>query len=106
MAHFGTPDQKEVNRLTLVTVYANERLPCTRIAADEVLQASNGKKKREFDPTAFLATIGNGRENMAVAKKQTIFAQETGTGAVFYIHIGRPGSARAAMTDCEQFTNL
>jgi hypothetical protein len=33
-------------------------------------QASNGKKKREFDPTTFLATIGAGRKNVAVAKKK------------------------------------
>jgi CRP/FNR family cyclic AMP-dependent transcriptional regulator len=50
---------------------------------------ANGKKKREFDPTTFLATIGDGRKNVAVAKKQTIFAQGDGADAVFYIQTGK-----------------
>src|SRR5580700_11243345 len=53
------------------------------------LKASNGKKKREFDPTTFLATIGEGRKNVTVAKKQTIFAQGDGADAVFYIQSGK-----------------
>src|SRR5579872_4731632 len=47
------------------------------------------KKKRDFDPRTFLATIGDGRKNVAVAKKQTIFAQGDGADAVFYIQTGR-----------------
>ena len=50
---------------------------------------SNGKKKREFDPNTFLATIGAGRKNLAVPKKQTIFAQGDGADAVFYIQSGK-----------------
>src|SRR6204780_3976156 len=49
----------------------------------------NGKKKREFDPNTFLATIGSGRKNVAVAKKQTIFAQGDDADAVFYIQAGK-----------------
>src|ERR1700729_2769387 len=45
--------------------------------------------KREFDPTTFLATIGEGRKILAVQKKQTIFAQGDGAEAVFYIQTGR-----------------
>jgi CRP/FNR family cyclic AMP-dependent transcriptional regulator len=45
--------------------------------------------KREFDPTTFLATIGEGRKILAVQKKQTIFAQGDGADAVFYIQTGR-----------------
>src|SRR5579863_7874628 len=52
-------------------------------------KASNGKKKRDFDPTTFLATIGDGRKNVAVVKKQTIFAQGDGADAVFYIQTGK-----------------
>ena len=33
------------------------------------------KKKRDFDPKKFLATIGEGRKVVAFPKKQTIFAQ-------------------------------
>jgi len=50
---------------------------------------SNGKQKRAFDPNTFLATIGDGRKNVAVAKKQTIFAQGDGADAVFYIQTGK-----------------
>src|SRR5580700_3058991 len=33
------------------------------------------KKKRDFDPKRFLATIGEGRRTLPVEKKQTIYAQ-------------------------------
>ena len=47
------------------------------------------KKNREFDPNTFLATIGAGRKNVAVAKKETIFAEGDGADAVFYIQSGK-----------------
>src|SRR6266849_9148062 len=47
------------------------------------------KKKREFDPKTFLATIGNGRKMLAVPKKQTIFTQGDAADAVFYIQKGK-----------------
>jgi len=47
------------------------------------------KKKREFDPKTFLATIGNGRKMLAVPKKQMIFAQGDAADAVFYIQKGK-----------------
>lgn len=47
------------------------------------------KKKRAFDPNTFLATIGDGRKNLAVAKKQAIFAQGDAADAVFYIQTGK-----------------
>jgi CRP/FNR family transcriptional regulator, cyclic AMP receptor protein len=47
------------------------------------------RKKREFDPNTFLATIGDGSENLAVAKKETIFAQGDAADAVFYIQTGK-----------------
>jgi hypothetical protein len=43
------------------------------------------KKKRDFDPTKFLATIGEGRQVVLFAKKKTIFAQGDTADAVFYI---------------------
>jgi len=51
--------------------------------------AAASKKKREFDPDIFLATIGAGRKSVAVAKKETIFAQGDGADAVFYIQSGK-----------------
>src|SRR5580692_5724955 len=50
---------------------------------------STGKMKPEFHPTTLLATINDGHKNVAVAKKQTIFAQGDGADAVFYIQTGK-----------------
>ncbi|HEV7218620.1 MAG: Crp/Fnr family transcriptional regulator [Terriglobales bacterium] len=47
------------------------------------------KKKRNFDPNSFLATIGDGRKMLAVPKKQTIFSQGDGADAVFYLQKGK-----------------
>ena len=47
------------------------------------------KKKRTFDPSTFLATIGEGRKIVAVPKKQTIFVQGDEADAVFYIQKGK-----------------
>jgi len=47
------------------------------------------KKSRDFDPNTFLATIGEGRKNLAVSKKQVIFAQGDVADAVFYIQKDR-----------------
>ena len=47
------------------------------------------KKKRDFDPTRFLNTIGEGRTIVAVAKKQAIYVQGAACDAVFYIQKGK-----------------
>jgi CRP-like cAMP-binding protein len=47
------------------------------------------KKSREFDPNTFLATIGEGRKNLTISKKQAIFAQGDAADAVFYLQKGR-----------------
>jgi CRP/FNR family cyclic AMP-dependent transcriptional regulator len=47
------------------------------------------KKECNFDPKEFLATIGQGRKLVAVAKKQTIYAQGASCDAVFYIQKGK-----------------
>ena len=47
------------------------------------------KKTRDFDPHAFLATIGKGRKVLAVPKRQAIFAQGDAANAVFYIQEGK-----------------
>jgi CRP/FNR family transcriptional regulator, cyclic AMP receptor protein len=51
--------------------------------------AAAGKKRRKFDPQAFLSTIDDGRSIASFAKKQTIFAQGDLSDAVFYIQEGR-----------------
>ena len=47
------------------------------------------KKKPDFDPRKFLATIGDGRKVVTFPKKQTIFAQGDAADAVFYIQDGK-----------------
>lgn len=46
-------------------------------------------KKRDFDPTQFLATIGNGRRVLVFRKKKAIFTQGDQADAVFYIQKGK-----------------
>jgi CRP/FNR family transcriptional regulator, cyclic AMP receptor protein len=47
------------------------------------------KKNRGFDPYTFLATIGEGRKILTVARKQTIFTQGDVADAVFYVQKGK-----------------
>jgi CRP-like cAMP-binding protein len=47
------------------------------------------KKNREFNPNTFLATIGQGRKNLKVARKRRIFTQGDAADAVFYIQTGK-----------------
>jgi CRP/FNR family cyclic AMP-dependent transcriptional regulator len=47
------------------------------------------KKKREFDPKSFLATIGVGRKVVAFPKKETVFSQGDAADSVFYIQEGK-----------------
>src|SRR5208337_4511443 len=47
------------------------------------------KRKRDFDPKSFLATIGAGRKVVAFPRKQTIFAQGDAADSVFYIQEGK-----------------
>jgi CRP/FNR family transcriptional regulator, cyclic AMP receptor protein len=46
-------------------------------------------KRLEFDPKAFLSTIGEGRKLLAVPKKKTIYTQGDEADAVFYIQKGK-----------------
>jgi CRP/FNR family transcriptional regulator, cyclic AMP receptor protein len=47
------------------------------------------KKQRDFDPTKFLATIGEGRKAVVFSKKDTIFTQGEAADAIFYIQRGK-----------------
>ena len=58
----------------------------TRNSARPRLPFRNG---REFNPHEFLATIGEGRKIVPVARKQTIYAQGAACDAVFYIQNGK-----------------
>jgi CRP/FNR family transcriptional regulator, cyclic AMP receptor protein len=52
-------------------------------------RAAASKKKIDFDPKTFLATIGVGRKRMVVPGRQAIFAQGEDADAVFYIQKGK-----------------
>ena len=52
------------------------------------MNSAAAKTKREFDPITFLATIGEGRKSVTVAKKQGIFTQGDAADAIFYIQKG------------------
>jgi len=47
------------------------------------------KKRRDFGPSAFLATIGKGRESVLFRRKQRIFVQGDTADAVFYVQTGK-----------------
>ena len=51
--------------------------------------ATSSKKTRDFDPHAFLATIGEGRRFVLFKKKQRIFAQGDSADALFYVQTGK-----------------
>ena len=54
-----------------------------------VAATAPAKKKPDFDPRKFLATIGQGRRVVAISQKQTIFAQGDAADAIFYIQAGK-----------------
>jgi CRP/FNR family cyclic AMP-dependent transcriptional regulator len=49
----------------------------------------DSKGNREFDPQAFLATIGEGRNAMLFPKKQIIYTQGDPANEVFYLQTGK-----------------
>jgi CRP/FNR family transcriptional regulator, cyclic AMP receptor protein len=66
--------------------------PIRRIsaAAQNSTQVRRGSKSgREFDPHAFLATIGQGRKAMLFQKKQPIFVQGDPADTLFYLQTGK-----------------
>jgi CRP/FNR family cyclic AMP-dependent transcriptional regulator len=50
---------------------------------------SIAKKKSEFNPHAFLSTIGKGRDMLPFQKKNSIFAQGDPTDGLFFIQKGK-----------------
>ncbi len=49
----------------------------------------SSKKIRSFDPGTFLATIGEGRKNLSVPRKQAVFSQGDAADAIFFIQKGK-----------------
>jgi CRP-like cAMP-binding protein len=52
-------------------------------------QITHPKKKLDFNPHAFLSTIGKGRDMASFQKKSTIFAQGDSTDGLFFIQKGK-----------------
>jgi CRP/FNR family cyclic AMP-dependent transcriptional regulator len=63
--------------------------PALRTARNAIGPSLVAKKRRNFDPHAFLAIIGEGRKSVLFPKKHTIFAQGDTADAVFYIQTGK-----------------
>src|ERR1017187_9294557 len=63
--------------------------PSSGLQLTQMKSVMVAKKKREFDPNTFLATIGDGRKMLAVKKRQLIFAQGDGADAIFYLQKGK-----------------
>ena len=53
-----------------------------------IKQRAVAKKPRDFDPQAFLSTIGEGRKLVLFQRKQGIFTQGDTADAVFYVQTG------------------
>ncbi len=54
-----------------------------------VKQIISGKRQPDFNPHAFLSTIGKGRNMMSVQKKNSIFAQGDPTDGLFFVQKGK-----------------
>lgn len=52
-------------------------------------QITHPKKRLDFNPHAFLSTIGKGRDMVSFQKKNTIFAQGDSTDGLFFIQKGK-----------------
>ena len=52
-------------------------------------ETNPGSKKPEFNPRAFLSTIGKGRNMLSFEKKSTVFAQGDPTDGLFFIQDGK-----------------
>ncbi|MFZ1141588.1 MAG: Crp/Fnr family transcriptional regulator [Candidatus Sulfotelmatobacter sp.] len=63
--------------------------PALQTARNAIGPSLVAKMRRDFDPRAFLGTIGEGRQSVLFQKKQGIFAQGDTADAVFYIQTGK-----------------
>jgi CRP/FNR family cyclic AMP-dependent transcriptional regulator len=54
-----------------------------------VKRITTAQKRLDFNPHAFLSTIGKGREMLSFQKKNTIFAQGEPTDGLFFIQKGK-----------------
>ena len=78
----GSPGRRKIARRTQIG-------PILQTNRSAIIPAGPAKKRPDFDPHAFLATIGEGRRSVLFKLKQTIFAQGDLADAVFYLQTGK-----------------
>ena len=78
----GSPGRRKTTHRTPVD-------PTLQTTSSATSPSVAAKTRRDFDPHAFLATIGEGRKVVVFQKKQIIFSQGDPTDAVFYIQTGK-----------------
>ncbi len=78
----GSPRRRKITRQTPIE-------PTLQTELDALGSTVATRKQRDFDPHAFLATIGEGRKSVLFRQKQGIFAQGDAADAVFYIQTGK-----------------
>ena len=78
----GSPSGRKIARQSSIP-------PTFQTARNGIGPSPVAKKRRDFDPHAFLATIGEGRKSALFQRKQGIFAQGDAADAVFYIQTGK-----------------
>jgi CRP/FNR family transcriptional regulator, cyclic AMP receptor protein len=54
-----------------------------------LVKLKSAKRKTEFDPHAFLSTIGKGREMQSFGKKDSVFSQGDDADGLYFIQSGR-----------------
>ncbi len=78
----GSPRRRKITRQTPIEATLQTEL-------NALGSTAAAKKKRDFDPHAFLSTISEGRKFVLFLRKQTIFAQGDTADAVFHIQTGK-----------------
>ena len=78
----GSPNTRKIARQTPID-------PTLQTERNAIGPSVAAKKRRDFDPHTFLATIGEGRNSVLFQKRQTIFAQGEIADAVFYVQTGK-----------------
>jgi CRP-like cAMP-binding protein len=78
----GSPNTRKIARQAPIG-------PTLQAEGNAIGPSVAAKKRRDFDPHAFLATIGEGRKSVLLLRKQEIFAQGDIADAVFYVQTGK-----------------
>src|SRR5450759_2692251 len=77
----GSPRRRGIARQAQI-------IPILQTERSAISRSAGAKKRRDFDPHAFLATIGEGRKFVLFPKKQVIFAQgDTADAVLSLLHI-------------------